>query len=111
MADEIDFDGYSLVNTGGISLPITTVLATLQPILSDTCVVLVTAATQDSNGVIAVPLPLASLNLGKFLILKNDHPLLPFEAVGFGSVSPGDVIYIISDGSSWMDITPSAGAL
>ena len=107
MADEIDFDGYSIVNTGGISLPVTNILATGQPILADSCVVIVSPTTVDANGVIASTLPLAGSNPGKVFIIKNDHPLLPYAVGGFGDVLAGSVVYIISTGSSWIDISPS----
>ena len=108
MADEIDFDGYSIVNTGGISLPVTNILATGQPIMADSCVVIVSATTVDANGVIASTLPSAGSTPGKVFIIKNDHPLLPYVVSGFGEVLPGSVVYIISTGSSWLDITPSS---
>lgn len=108
MADEIDFDGYSIVNTGGISLPITNILASGQPILADSCVVIVSSTTVDINGVITSSLPSASSNKGKLLIIKNDHPLLPFVVTGFGDVLAGSVVYIISTGSNWIDISPSS---
>ena len=106
MADEIDFDGYSIVNTGGISLPVTDILTTGQPILADSCVVIVSVTTIDANGVIASTLPSASSNTGKVLIIKNDHPVLPYVVAGFGEVLPGSVVYIISTGTSWIDISP-----
>lgn len=108
MADEIDFDGYSLVNTGGISLPVTNILTTGQPILAGSCVLIVLATTVDANGLIAGTLPTASSNAGKVFIIKNDHPALPYVVGGFGEVLPGSVIYIISTGSSWLDISPSS---
>lgn len=106
MADEIDFDGYSIVNTGGISLPVTNILTTGQPILADSCVVIVSAATVDANGVISSTLPSASSTPGKVFIIKNDHPALPYVVVGFDQVLPGSVVYIISNGSSWINISP-----
>ena len=106
MSDEIDFDGYSIVNTGGISLPVTNILATGQPILADSCVVIVSETTVDANGVIASTLPIASSTMGKVLIIKNDHPALPYTVSGFGDVPSKSVVYIISTGTSWIDITP-----
>ena len=108
MADEIDFDGYSLVNTGGISLPVTNILATGQPILADSCVIIVSDSTVHAEGVIASTLPLASSNPGKVFIIKNDHLTLPYVVGGFGSVPSRSVVYIISTGSSWVDISPSS---
>ena len=106
MADEINFDGYSIVNTGGISLPVTSILVSGQPVLADNCVIIVSSTTVPAGGVILVPLPSASSNQGKVLILKNDHPNLAFTAVGFGDIDSETIKYIISDGSSWIDISP-----
>ena len=106
MAAEINFDGYAIVNTGGISLPVTTILSTGQPILVDSCVVLVTEDTIDASGIITSTLPSPSSSLGKVLIIKNSHPTLAYEVIGFGNVPSNSVVYIISDGTTWLDITP-----
>lgn len=114
MADVIDFDGYAIVNTGGISYSVTQVMLPVYVIGSAESIVIISADNPgDPNAyTITLTLPSASDCEGQLLILKNKSPLVNIILGGpIDSLDQDQVVYLVSTGDDWEDITPSAGAL
>lgn len=114
MADVIDFDGYAIVNTGGISYSVTQVITPLYIIGSAESIVIISAANpgDPNTHTINVTLPSASDCKGQLLILKNKSPLVNIIVGGpIGSLELDQVVYLVSTGDDWENITPSSGSL
>ena len=98
----VDFDGYAIVNTGGISLPVTSILLPAYIILDTDCVVVIPDSNPSPN--INITTPLAATNIGKLLIIKNKASgVVTLDA---SPLAADSVTYLVSTGSSWEDITP-----
>ena len=109
MADVIDFDGYAIVNTGGISYSVTQVILPIYIIGSAESIVIISAANPgDPNAhTITLTLPSASDCRGQLLILKNKSPLVNTIIGGpISSIELDQVVYLVSTGDDWEDITP-----
>lgn len=121
MASEIDFDEYDIVNTGrvvmggALQLPVTQVLTPAYVLTDLDCYVEISAAAQGNNGSIVLTIPLANDEAkGRLYILNNQNITNSVVAAGPGYtsvLSPSSITYLLCNGSSWVDITPSSGLL
>jgi hypothetical protein len=103
VAKEMDFDGYRVSN---LRYPVVSVTGGY------------TAGSEDyvilsSGG--SITLPNASTHQGKIFIIKSDGlptnlgVLLPLPNLALLTVAAGSCMHIISDGTTWVDITPEVG--
>lgn len=120
MASEIDFDEYDIVNTGrvvmggALQLPVTQVLTPAYVLTDADCYVEISAAAQGNNGSIVLTIPLANDKAKGRLYILNNQNVLNAVTTGLGHtsvLSPGSITYLLCNGSSWVDITPSSGLL
>ena len=100
MAKEIDFDDYKVQN---LRYPVTNVTGSYSDSIEDYVII--------SSGN-SVTLPMASSNPGRLYIIKSTNVaidvgvLLPIPVSDLVTVTENTCKHIISDGSTWVDITP-----
>lgn len=100
MAKEIDFDDYKVNN---LRYVVTTVSGPHVASLDDYVII--------SSGS-SITLPMAASNKGRMYIIKSTggdiflSVLLPVPIPVLLTVSGGTCMHVISDGTTWIDITP-----
>lgn len=100
MAKKLDFDDYRVQN---LRYPVTTVTSSYTASLEDYVII--------STGS-SITLPQASSHRGKMYIVKSTNQdialgvLLPIPNASLLTVGDNTCKHIISDGSTWVDITP-----
>lgn len=100
MAKELEFDDYKVSN---LRYAVTTVSGTYIASLEDYVII--------SSGS-AITLPIATMNKGRIYIVKSTSGnislgvLLPLPNPAVLTVSANTCMHVISDGTTWVDITP-----
>ena len=100
MAKEIDFDDYKVNN---LRYVVTTVSGSHVASLDDYVII----SSGDS-----ITLPMAAINKGRMYIIKSTSQdislsvLLPAPIPGLLTVSANTCMHVISDGTTWINITP-----